>query len=572
MGLIYAVILIGALIFVHELGHFLVAKLFDVKVIRFSIGFGPKVVGFRRGETDYVICLLPLGGYVQMLGASLESVEDIPEEDRGRALMMKPIWQRSLVVLAGPFFNIVLPLLIYFGVAMTLTETLPAIVGDVFESTPASEAGLESGDVIVELDGEPIEYWYEVLDMILPAAGRKVDLSYLRDGVRHDISIVPASRMTTDFLGLDKRTFGQIGIQPGTHGTTVAVGDSGGLAARAGIQDFDMIVEVNGEKITRFDQWLARVRSHSGGDLRVKGLRRIAVGATYGQLFRQIPFEATIRGVDPSESGSLGLEPIEMFVSRVEAGAPAKAAGLQIGDKIRTLDGVTFTSWALMARHLRNHVNRVIATSLEEGAGPADVVALDVSLPLVYEREGTQFETTLKPLVVHIAEQDRYTIRTGWQHVSDLVDPAPVPFSFFKRLRYAATYSFEQTWSFSRVMLVGFLRMAQGRIGMDNLGGPIMIGDLAAQAGQAGWEKFLQMMALISINLGIINLLPIPLLDGGHLLLFFMEAVKRGPLSFRTRQIAAYVGFSLILFLMVMAFKNDIERNWDRIADYINES
>ncbi|MEZ4462168.1 MAG: site-2 protease family protein [bacterium] len=135
---------------------------------------------------------------------------------------------------------------------------------------------------------------------------------------------------------------------------------------------------------------------------------------------------------------------------------------------------------------------------------------------------------------------------------------------------YAAQTSVVRTMSYSKMLFMGVVRMAQGRLSLDNVGGPIMIGELAAKAGKAGWEKFLQMMALISINLAVINMLPVPVLDGGQLTLYLLEAIKRGPLSLRTRQIAAYVGFVIILFLMVLAFKNDIERQWDNISDFIN--
>ncbi|MGM0555901.1 MAG: site-2 protease family protein, partial [Myxococcota bacterium] len=156
MSILYFVILIGVLIFVHEFGHFIVAKAFDVKVIRFSIGFGPKIAGFTKGETEYVICALPLGGYVQMLGFALDEVEEIPEHERDRALMMKPIWQRTLITLAGPGFNVILPILIYFIATMGMTTAPPAKVGEVFAETPAAEAGLMPGDKITAIDGEKI--------------------------------------------------------------------------------------------------------------------------------------------------------------------------------------------------------------------------------------------------------------------------------------------------------------------------------------------------------------------------------------------------------------------------------
>lgn len=148
--------------------------------------------------------------------------------------------------------------------------------------------------------------------------------------------------------------------------------------------------------------------------------------------------------------------------------------------------------------------------------------------------------------------------------------PDDVAFPFGRRIVQAGKTSVSETGEYIKMMVMGLVRMAQGRVGCDSVGGPILIGELAAQAGEAGIEPFLRMMALISINLAIFNLVPIPVLDGGQLALFAIEAIKRGPLSFRTRQIAAYIGFALIVMIMVLAFKNDIERNWDRIVDYIS--
>lgn len=222
MSLAYAALLIGVLIFVHELGHFLVAKLFDVKVIRFSIGFGPKVIGYTRGETEYVICALPLGGYVQMLGMTMESSEDIAPEDRPRALMAKPIWQRSLVVLAGPAFNLLFPVLLYFSVLVgARTEVAPAMVGDVFSEMPAAAAGLRPGDQIVEIDGDEVKYWHQVIEHVTPRAEVPLQVTYVRDGERHTVEIKPDVAESTDFLGLNDRRYGMIGIHSGDRKSVV---------------------------------------------------------------------------------------------------------------------------------------------------------------------------------------------------------------------------------------------------------------------------------------------------------------------------------------------------------------
>jgi regulator of sigma E protease len=153
--------------------------------------------------------------------------------------------------------------------------------------------------------------------------------------------------------------------------------------------------------------------------------------------------------------------------------------------------------------------------------------------------------------------------------MSDMVMPDSIHHPLGDRLIYAAERGVGQTWRATEMMITGFLRILQGRVSLNTLGGPIMIGELAAQAGRAGLEYFLQMMALISINLAIFNLLPIPVLDGGHLMFYAIEAVRRRPLSFRTRQILTYIGLALIIMLMLLAFKNDIQRNWQDMVDWL---
>ena len=150
MTLLYFVIFIGVLIFVHEMGHFIFAKLFDVKVLKFSLGFGPKMLGFRKGETEYVVAWVPLGGFVRMLGEDPD--DDVRPLDEGRAFHQKPLWQRYIVILAGPAFNLIFPVIIYFIFFAAQTHLPPSTVGTVFQGQPAAEAGLMPGDRIVAID------------------------------------------------------------------------------------------------------------------------------------------------------------------------------------------------------------------------------------------------------------------------------------------------------------------------------------------------------------------------------------------------------------------------------------
>lgn len=569
MSLAYAALLIGVLIFVHELGHFLVAKLFDVKVIRFSIGFGPKVVGFQRGETEYVICALPLGGYVQMLGMSMESTEGIPDADMSRALMAKPIWQRSLVTLAGPVFNLVFPVLIWFCVLVTMnTEAAPAVVGDVFPDMPAAEAGLRPGDHIVDVDGEPIEYWHEVIEAITPNPGKELALTYERDGERKQVSITPAVKESSDFLGLNDREYGLIGISAGTYGPTLGILEETTPAAIAGLQSFDRVISIDGQPISRFDEVEATVRAGGGKPMKFSVWRRAPIPVSYGQFYRQEQFETTVTPVEADGSWTIGVHPAEMFLSAVEAGGAAEAAGLEPGDQLLAVDGAEYSNWRMLNRHMENEINQKIAAAKAAGD---EVSELKTSFELTYRRGDETRTTTLTPLVRTLEIEDYYRVVMGWSHIPDAEFPEEIPFPLGKRVVYGVKYSVERTGEFIKMTFMGIVRIFQGRMSLSNVGGPILIGELAAQAGRAGWDKFLEMMALISINLGLINLLPIPVLDGGNLVLYALEAIKRGPLSFRTRQIAAYIGFALIVMLVVLAFKNDIERQWDDIAAWVNE-
>ena len=335
MPLIYAAILIGVLIFVHELGHFLVAKLFDVKVLRFSIGFGPKILGFRRGETEYVICALPLGGYVQMLGMSMESTEDIPKEDLPRALMAKPIWQRSLVVLAGPVFNLVFPVLIYFVVMVSMnTAVAPSTVGEVFPDMPAAEAGLRPGDEIVAIGGEEVNYWHQVIAGITPKPGEQVSVTYERDGKRHEVELVPVTKESSDFLGLSDSTYGLIGIHSGTYGPTLGIVGPNSPAAKAGLRSFDRVLAVDGKAVARFDAIEAAVRASSGKPVTMAVWRREAVPVKYGRFFTQHRVDVTVTPEMVDGEWSIGTRRAEMFLSNVEAGGPAEQAGLHVGDEL----------------------------------------------------------------------------------------------------------------------------------------------------------------------------------------------------------------------------------------------
>jgi len=570
MSLIYFAILISVLIFVHEFGHFVVARAFDVKVLRFSIGMGPKIAGFQKGETEYVLCALPIGGYVQMLGHSFGQLEQIDDAERDRALMAKPIWQRSLVTLAGPFFNFVLPIFIFGALALGQADVPPASIGQVLPDTPAAEAGLQPGDEIVAINGETTQYWHEITNHVRHAYDQTVSLTIDRHGETKTFELSPQKTTRTDFLGLNQQTFGLVGIYPGHHGPTIAIAERNGPAAKAGLRNFDRIVTIDGESVDRFADIEDIVRQNENRPLEIVALRRIPVDVSYAQMYRQSVYTTTVTPTKIDGQFSIGVDPAQMYVSEVKDNSPAARAGLMAGDRIRAIDGQRFDQWSRMSRHIKNTINERVLDKYEDGVS-TDEMDVSVEFEVSYRRGDTLESTTLAPKVVWYtgeSKQKQFRVYVGWGHLSDMKPPETIPFPLTDRIPHAISQGWTRTVDTSQAIVVGVWRLIQGRINLDTIGGPIMIGQFAAKAGQAGLAYFLIMMAFISLNLAIFNLLPIPVLDGGHLMMYAAEAIQRKPLSFRTRQILTYIGFIFLLFLMLYATINDIDRVWSDVIDW----
>ena len=344
-------LVLGGLIFFHELGHFVVARLFKVGVTTFSLGFGPKLAGIKRGQTLYKLSALPLGGYVQMVGQS--SDEDMPEGfTEADSFSSRPAWQRMLIVAAGPMFNFLLAVLIYWGIfwAQGQTAMLP-VVGNILENSPALSAGLEVGDRIVAIDGHDIQYWGDLVQSIEKSGGKTMDVTITRGETRRELAITPKVMTRRTIFGEEK----------------------------------------------------------------------------------QVPMLGI--GADQRAVVHIPMGPVEAL------GAGAK-----------------------------------------------------------------------------------------------------------------------QTWNVLMLTVQGIIKMIERVVPVKEIGGPIMIAQLVSQQAQEGLVNVLLMAALISVNLGFLNLLPIPVLDGGHILFFAIEAVTGKPLSERWQAITIRIGLALLLSLMLLAIYNDIIR------------
>jgi regulator of sigma E protease len=439
MTLLYAVVLLGILIFVHELGHFLFAKILGVKVEKFSLGFGPRVVGKTFGETEYRISAVPLGGYVKMLGE--EPGEELAESERARAFNYQPVCKKIAIVFAGPFFNILFAGVLFVLLFMTGVPALYPDVGKVEKNSPAEKAGLMTGDRVLRIDGKAVESWDDIQNAIDAHEGKTLLLDVKRGNGALGIRVTPEEKKEPNIFG-QKKEFWDIGISP-------------------------LVYPVIGE---------------------------------------------------------------------VMPGTPAAKAGLRKGDRLLQVEDTQLRTWEDMTDIIHGSAGKPLSFRIQRG-------------PEVFER-------TITP--------EAETVRTpqGGEKRIGLIGIRPLQNDFLKKFGPAESVvlGVKRTWEISVFTVVSLEKLIERVIPAKTIGGPILIVEMAGQQASRGAPSFFIFMAVISINLGVLNILPIPVLDGGHLLFFTIEAIRRKPISQSAMAMAQRVGLALLIALMVFALYNDIMR------------
>ncbi len=437
MTIMAGILMLGVLVFVHELGHFMVAKWCGVKVLKFSLGFGPKLVSYRYGETEYLICAIPLGGYVQMLGeggGEQGEEAELTAEEKRRSFADKSVSRRLAIVSAGPLMNLLLPLLILpisfmAGVLVPSYYDAKPCIGYVVSESDAGKAGFKANDCILQINQQSVASWNDGNKAFVSAAGEPLVFRVEREGKQLQL-IIPAENNSLE------------GMQ------------------------------------------------------------------------------------------SLGLLPAqEARVGGLAEGMPAANAGIQKGDLILQIDHQQVASWY------------DLKTIIQDVGGQ--------TVPVLLERNGEQLRVELVP------EQ-----RDG--EGDYLIGIAPQQSSEFKRFGFvgAIKEGAKRTWELIELTVVFVQKLFTGSVSAKNIGGPITVVQVAGQAAQTDLSAILSVLAFISIQLGILNLLPIPILDGGHILFYLFELILRRPVSIRAREMAQQVGMAMLLMLMVLAFYNDIVRLW----------
>jgi regulator of sigma E protease len=443
--LISFIVVIGILILIHEWGHFIVARWAGVGVERFSIGFGPVLLRWRGKETEYCLSVIPMGGYVKMMGEEnpLESGDALPY-DPAKAFALKPLWARFLIVFAGPGMNFVLAAVIFMIVLATVGRPVwPAIVGRVAPDSPAAAAGLRTADRIVSVDGRPVAHWEDLDRAIASSAGRSLALGVSREGSTVEVTTAPRLVEARDPVFKEAHQTWDLGIGP--------------------------------------------------------------------QLMPQI--------------GS------------VNSGSPADKAGLRSGDVVVAVAGQpVFTPEELMQ-------------AIQRRAGQ--------TFDVVVERNGRRVTLTVTASAVkekNAAGEDVEVGRIGVGIVTKTVNYEPYP------LHKSVWYGVVKTWDMTALTVKGLWKIVSRQIDSSNIGGPIQIASEAGRQAKEGPSSLALFTAIISVNLAVLNLLPVPMLDGGHLFFFIIEGIMGRPLSLRKREAAQQLGFVLLMLLMVYALYNDLVR------------
>jgi len=608
------VFVFGLLVVFHEFGHFIVARWMGVKVLSFSVGFGPVVWARTRNDTEYALRALPLGGFVRMLGDDPTAPLDAAIARDPEAFHNKPVWRRMLIVAAGPLFNFILPLVVLFVAALVYDgRVLSSRVGTPIAGGPAAEAGLEPGDLIVQVGDVEVQTFDDLVRAIGRRAGKPTALHVDRDGQRQTFTVTPREVVHAGAaeVGVVERS-GRIQMAPSEQVATVAV-DPGGALWQAGVRPGDRIRAVGAAPVKTWRD-LRRALDRAAGPVEVvwtpladpTPIKRKDAAQAMRALHGAAARRAT---VTPQAGADLrarwGARPGHRLVGPVIAGsAEHTQAGLRAGDEIVALDGAPIAGieqlfdrlqapyeGVLLQRDYRTwapaeRLNRLRAAlqgrSLTVRRAPSDAeveaARAWLALPAAEaDRKATPMLRHLRaqadpvaalaarviefqaPLRVPVA-LDKDERRDLELDLAPLVDRVPPELIDNPRLIAHAVHSTaEQFVRGSTLILATTAELLKGNVPVKEVGGVIRMAQLTSEATDRGMERVLHLLAALSINLGILNLLPIPLVDGGHLLFLAIEGVRRRPASLRVRQVAAYVGLTFLGLLFLVVMKNDLQ-------------
>ena len=550
MTLLWFALLVGLLITVHELGHYVMARLFGVRVLKLAIGFGRPLVRLVRGGTEYVIGMIPLGGYVRLFGEEPDAA--LGADEQPYALAARPTWQRLCIIFAGPLANAAFAAFVFMNLARAEAGAPSATIGTVFAGQPAADADLRPGDHVVAVDGEAVHTWDEVNQRVLAAPGRPLRITVERATARGEPSrtltkyVTPRVHVRTDAFGARKRV-GLIGVAPYFKLPQIGVVGEGSPAYKAGLRTFDVVTAIHGRPVTLQSDLDALVHPHGSGMLVVTYLHPVDEALGFVSLSLLSPRTAQIVPENVNPPGrwpryDAGVRPADTFVNSVEPGTPAAAIGLGRGDQVETLDGQPVSSWEILTQTVDEHP-RDEHTITWRGLDGAE------------HKAGFRLERRHR-LDEYKTESTFWVFGADGAHAIVPVPALPADHNLFVAAGRGIARAASVTGTLVRVLALTLV----GRLPATSIGGPILVYEVAGVAAQHGLDHFLAVAALVSLNLGLLNLLPVPLLDGGQATLLIIEAVRRRPVSPRARERATLLGLVLLVGLMLLALRNDVVR------------
>lgn len=615
------IILVGVVVFVHELGHFVAGRLLGVDVEEFSLGFGPRAFGFKRGMTDYRICWLPLGGYVRFYGAEIGG--EVPLEKRERAITTAKLYKRAIISAAGPAANFLLSLaLMIFLSNFGLPQ--PAAVVSIIPGSVAEQSGLLDGDRILKIGDVTVQTWQDLNRVVSQNAGNSLAFLLDRDGQTKQVNVTPASDQTQSPYG-EQVKVGRIGVSQFLSMPRLVVAQGSALAA-AGFRTGDLVTAVGGTPVKYKHSFQRAVASALGGttdaaisghisaldvtagDSKVQSLddassvlavsvQRLeftsiddfseklknssfhsktltlelnprspamrqwaqGVGVSLPSLegSPQIVSRAELPSVVSTDLTLSGFEAIKRGDKRMASLQAWKNCGLEAGDSLAFIEGLgpLFTPTQLLIWHEK------LQEKLTQAAqGPAGS-SVRVSLAAVGLTGG------IKNLACEIPTREG---KDGLNRPQTFVDfpvqfltrGVPVERIVVRSASFVASLGdgFKASSEQAGAIFLGLKKLFTGSVSMGNLGGPIAIARVAGEAAEAGFVAFIFTISLVSINIGMFNLLPLPVLDGGTLMMQGVEAAYGKPLPVKVQQMVQRFGIMIILGLIVLVFYNDILR------------